>query len=144
MSEKKLAERLRLTDNNPTAVKLQKLFALADELGISLAYGQQTVRVFDNDRDSKLPTLFMEDIEDHHWFEEFPPTTEYKLVYDNPLFIEQRRKEYEERDRKREEEARLEREKRAAREKADVEKRAREQEARERKLLSDLKSKYEG
>jgi hypothetical protein len=140
--EKKLPEYLRLTDNHPTSIKVAKLCDLADKLGISFAFSGQRVIVEDRDRDKKLPPLYLEDIEDHHWFEEFPFTTEYKLVYQNPEWLAKRKKEQEEYYAKKEEEARLVKEKLAAQAKAEAEKRARETEARERRMLADLKAKY--
>src|SRR5574339_247322 len=140
----KIAPRLRLKDNHPTAVKIAKLCDLADELGIGLSFYGQRVVVEDRDRDKNLPPLYLEDIEDGHWFEEFPFATEYKLVYDNPEYIAQQKKEQEERDRVRAEEARVIKERTKAKAKAKAERRARKQEARERQQLAELKAKYEG
>ncbi len=139
----RISPRLRLKDNHPTAVKIAKLCDLADELGITLSFYGQRVVVEDRERDKELPPLYLEDIEDDHWFEEFPFTTEYKLVYDNPEYIAQQKKEQEERDRVRAEEARIAKERAEAKVKTENERRAREQEERERRLLAELKEKYE-
>jgi len=138
------AKRLRLKDNHPTAIKLIKLFDLADELGIRLSYQSQGgIRVEDKDRDSSLPPLYLEDIEDDHWFEEFPPSTEYKLVYENPDFLKQQALENLAYSAKIEEKKRIEKEAAEAKIKADREKRIQEQEAQERQQLAELKMKYE-
>ena len=138
------AKRLRLKDNHPTAIKLIKLFDLADELGIRLSYQSQGgIRVEDKDRDSSLPPLYLEDIEDDHWFEEFPPSTEYKLVYENPDFLKQQALANLAYSAKIEEKKRIEKEVAEAKIKADREKRIQEQEAQERQQLAELKMKYE-
>jgi hypothetical protein len=139
----KIAPRLRLKEDHPTAVKVAKLCDLADELGIGFSFYGQRVVVEDRERDSKLPPLYLEDIEDGHWFSEFPFTTEYKMVYDNPAYVEQQKKEQAERDHKRAEEARVAKEREEAKVKAEADRRARELEASERKLLATLKEKYE-
>ena len=138
------AKRLRLKDNHPTAIKLIKLFDLANELGIRLSYQSQGgIRVEDKDRDSSLPPLYLEDIEDDHWFEEFPPSTEYKLVYENPDFLKQQALANLAYSAKIEEKKRIEKEAAEAKIKADREKRIQEQEAQERQQLAELKMKYE-
>lgn len=139
-----IPRRLRLKDKHPTAVKLDKLFAFADELGIGLSFYNHTVIVEDRDRDDKLPPLHLEDIEDDHNTSAcFPPTTEYRLVYDNPAYLAEEAREFEERKQK-EAEAKAAF-KKAAEEKAKAEKerRAQQIEAQERKTLAELKAKYE-
>lgn len=139
----KIAPRLRLKDNHPTAIKIAKLCDLADELGITLSFYGQRVVVEDREREKNLPPLYLEDIEDGHWFEEFPFSTEYKLVYDNPEYIAQQKKEQEERDRKREEELRIAKERAEEVRKREEARRAAQIEASERKQLAELKEKYE-
>ena len=89
----KIAPRLRLKDNHPTAVKLAKLCELADDLGIGFSFYGQRVVVEDKFRDENLPPLYLEDIEEGQWFTRFPFATEYKLVYDNPEYIAQQKKQ---------------------------------------------------
>ena len=139
-----LPRRLRLKDNHPTAEKLSKLCALADDLGISLSFYNHTVIVEDKDRDEKLPPLHLEDIEDN-WNSVgcFPPTTEYKLVYDNPEYVAQQQRENQARRRKEEEKKAAEQKAAEAKAKAERERQAKEKEARERKMLAELKEKYE-
>ncbi len=88
---------IKISRITSTAEKLGKLCSLADELGISLSYGHRVI-VEDRDRDKNLPPLYMEDIEDdHNTTSEFPPCTEYKLVYDNPDYLAQQEREHQER-----------------------------------------------
>jgi len=69
----------RLTDKHPTSIKVEKLFALADELGISInvsRYGQLTV----SDEEFPGTDFFIRDNEGNGDVFEFPPVTEYKLI----------------------------------------------------------------
>jgi hypothetical protein len=116
---------------------------LADELGISISFLHQSVLIRDKDRDEKLPPLFVEDVEDNHWFESFPFETEYKLVYENPEYLAQEKKDHDERIRLREEQERLDKEKAAQLIAEKTAGAARALEARERRQLAELKEKYE-
>lgn len=143
MSEsKKLSKRLVLKDTHPTAVKISKLMELADELGISISFLHQRVLIKDKDRDESLPPLFLEDIEEGHWFESFPFETEYKLVYVNPEYIAEQKKEQEEYAQRRAEEIRLAKEHAEESARLEAEERAKALEARERRMLAELKEKY--
>jgi hypothetical protein len=82
--EKKIYPYLKLKDNHPTMVKLNKLYELAEELGISISFGPQRTFVEDRDRDNSLPPLILEDIDNGESIQEWPPTFEYKVYYDNP------------------------------------------------------------
>ena len=77
-----MAKQFKLKDNHPTMIKLNKLFELADELGVSISfYGHRAV-VNDIDRSNNDPILYLEDIEDtNNNMAEFPPATEFKVVY---------------------------------------------------------------
>lgn len=141
-STKKIAPRLVLKENHPTAVKIAKLCELADELGISISFYHQRVLVTDEGRDKNLPPLFLEDIEENHHFESFPFETEYKMVYANPEFLAQEKREQYERDVLRNEERRIFVEQEEIRAKAAAEVRAKELEAAERLMLVKLKEKY--
>jgi hypothetical protein len=144
MSEpKKLSRRLVLKETHPTAVKISKLMDLADELGISISFFHQRVLIKDKDRDDNLPPLFLEDIEEGHWFESFPFETEYKLVYVNPEFLAQEKRENEERIKIRYEQERLDKEKAAQLIAEKTAAAARALEVRERSILAELKEKYE-
>jgi len=139
---KKVSRSLRLTENNPTMQKLTKLCELADELGISITFHQGGVCVVDNDRDDSLPDLYLEDIEPGHHVNNFPPCTEYKLIYDNPEYLVQQSREYYER-RAREAAADAEKAAKAkAKAKAKAARRAAELEVSERHVLATLKAKY--
>jgi len=142
-SANKIAHRLMLKDTHPTAVKISKLMELADELGISISFLHQKVLIKDRDRDGSLPPLFLEDIEEGHWFESFPFETEYKLVYVNPEYLAQEKREHEERIRLRDEQERLDKEKAAQLIAEKTAAAARALEARERRQLAELKEKYE-
>lgn len=75
----------RLLPNHSTMQKLDKLFAYADDLGISLVFTGFRVIVQDTDRSDKEPTLYIEDIESSEWskqMDEFPPLTDYKVIYE--------------------------------------------------------------
>jgi hypothetical protein len=144
MSEpKKISQRLVLKDTHPTAVKVSKLMDLADELGLSISFLHQRVLIKDKDRDGNLPSLYLEDIEEGHWFDSFPFETEYKLVYNNPEFLAQERREHEERIRVRDEQERLDKEKAAQLIAEKTAAAAKALEARERCILAELKEKYE-
>lgn len=138
-----IAQRLVLKDTHPTAIKVAKLCELADELGISISFFHQRVFIEDKNRDKTLPPLYVEDIEEGHWFQGFPFETEYKLVYVNPDYINQQKAEEAERLRIHAEELRVAKERAEAAEKLELEKRAQALEARERQLLTKLKEKYE-
>jgi hypothetical protein len=113
---------LRLKDNHPIMQKLEKIFSLADELGISIsfsAHGPATIH--DKNRNLDLPSLNLQDLEDSNYpMEHFPPTLEYRVICENPEWLAQQEKIHaaEAAERKRkflEEEARkIEREKREA------------------------------
>lgn len=140
---KKISKRLVLNDNHPTAIKVMKLMDLADQLGLTISFSGQRVMIQDTDRDPNLPILYCEDIEgEGHWFEEFPFTTEYRLVYNNPKYIEQEKLEYETRRKAEQEAVRIENERIAAKKKEEEALRALAIEHKERQQLADLKAKY--
>lgn len=140
---KKIPKRLQLKDTHPTAVKLSKLMDLADKLGISISFYHERVLIEDRDRSKELPPLYVEDIEEGHWFQGFPFETEYKLVYENPEYIAQQKKEKEEDDQRRAEAFRLTQEKLKKEAQEFLERRLKETELAERKQLAALKEKYE-
>ena len=141
-TEKKIFPYLKLKDNHPTMVKLYKLYELAEDLGISISFGSHRTVVQDRDRDDKLPTLFLEELDGGETIQEWPPTFEYKVIYDNPAYLTQQKAEQDERDKVRKaEEAKREAD-RKAKEKAETDARARENERKERAELARLKTKY--
>jgi hypothetical protein len=140
---KKPSRLLVLKDNHPTMQKLDKVLALMDELGISIEFSNIRMIVKDRDRDRNLPFLEIQDIEyADQAVSCFPPTTEFRVIYDNPAYLEAERLENEERERKRQAEAKakadLAEEKRLATE-AEADKR---KERAEREALAKLKAKY--
>lgn len=145
MTENKKPSRyLHLKDNHPTMVKLNKLNDLAIELGIQISFmrGWRTI-VQDNERDTNLPALYLEEIDDGQAIEEFPPTFEYKVIYDNPEYLTALKQEQEEYDKNRAQRERDDAEIAVAAQKAKEEKRARELEQQERAELARLKNKYQ-
>ena len=142
MGSKEPAEYLRLRDNHPTAQKMQKLWTLADGLGLHISfYGHRTI-VTDSDFPGRQHD--MHDLENRdEAVSDFPPACEYVLKYENPEYTEfcQERDEAILRRRKAEQVAAgleaAERER-----KAEEEARRRIEEA-ERKTLASLKAKYE-
>jgi len=142
MEPKKISRRLILKENHSTAIKVSKLMDLADELGISFSFSGQRVLLQDSDRDPNLPNLFVEDIEDNHWFEEFPFVTEYRLVYDNPAYLAQQKAEQEEYQKAEDEKVRLKYERAKAKKQEEERLRAEAIERAEREQLATLKTKY--
>ncbi len=70
----------RLKENHPTSIKLEKLFSLAEELGISITcnrLGQYIVC------DNEWPgvDLYIKDIDNNDSVTILPPDFEYKVVY---------------------------------------------------------------
>ena len=141
-AEKKVYPYLKLKDNHPTMVKLNKLYELAEELGISISFGAHRTIVDDRERDKDLPPLYIEDIDNGEAIQEWPPVFEYKVYYQNPEHVAKEKAEQEERDRKRKEEEAQREADRKAKEKAEKEARARAEEKRERAELARLKEKY--
>lgn len=141
----KICKQLRLKDNHPTMVKLNKLYDLTEELGISLTFvNARAVIVHDNDRDSNLPDLLMEDLEEGHEIEHWPPTFEYKVVYDNPAYLAEEKRLNEERLKNRKEAEAIMEAQRKAKEQAEKERKEREIELKERAELERLQNKYKG
>lgn len=77
-------KRFKLKPEHPTYQKLQKIFDLAEDLGISIWFHPHGAII--TDKDKKFPgDLVLLDIEDTNVADGlFPPTTEWMLVYDNP------------------------------------------------------------
>ncbi len=139
----KIYPKLRLRDNHPTMVKLTKLYNLAEELGITLNFMHaRAVVVYDKERDPNLPDLLMEDLEDGHTIENWPPTFEYKVIYDNPAYLAEEKRLNEERQKKQKEEQEKLEAARKAKEKAEQERKERELELKERTELARLQTKY--
>lgn len=144
MSDKKLTTQfLRLKEKHPTAVKLSKLLALADELGIYICFDRFATIVIDKDRDEKLPPIYMEDLENGDPVKEFPAELEYRLIYENPVWAKEQQLKFEELQKKQSEEVAARKAKKEAEELERKEAAARETERRERALLVELKAKYE-
>lgn len=147
---KEISKRLVLRDSHPTMVKLQKIWAMAEDLGITISFeGTQACVVSDRDRDEKLPELVMEDVESGEGIGSFPPQFEYKVVFENPAYLAEQKRLADERIKKQEEEERIRKEKSRlaseaakAREAEKARQRAIELEKEERTLLKTLQAKY--
>ncbi len=141
--EKVPIKRFLLKDEHPLMVKFRKVCDLMDELGIGIDVGRYSSSIHDTSKDAKVGEVMIEDI-DHpdQCVSFFPPTFEYKLVYDNPEYIRYQKKKNEEYQaaQKAAEIAKknLENEKRLA---AEAEE-AKRKEKREREALAELKRKY--
>lgn len=142
MSSNKITEYLRLKDNHPTMVKLMKLYDLADELGIHLSFMGHTSIVSDNDRDKNLPDMLIEDIEDGNHIKEWPPSTEFKVVYKNPAYIQKQKEEQAEYLKKKLQEDLAKKQVEETRIRLEQARIAAQKEADERFLLAQLKEKY--
>lgn len=91
-TEKKVARRLRLKDNHPIMIKVMKIYDLMKELEISIEFYCHKMVVTDTSRDSTLPFISIEDVYNpNDSITEFPPTTDFQLVYDNPAYVEHER-----------------------------------------------------
>ena len=80
-------EYLRLKDNHSTAQKMQKLWLLADKLGLHICfYGHRTL-VTDTDFEGRQYDMY--DLENRdEAVSDFPPMCEYVLKYENPEYTE--------------------------------------------------------
>ncbi len=87
---------LVLKENHPTMVKFNKLYDLAEELGIKISFSIGICII----QDRGIPHLFeVRDVEDYHGITSFPHGMETKIVYENPEYVAyraQEQKEYEE------------------------------------------------
>lgn len=145
MSEKHIPETLVLKDTHPTIVKFHKLMDFADELGLTIEFGNYSVNLYDRDRDASLPPLQISDIEGRdNVIRDFPPALDFYVWYQNPLFLKQEEEKRAEQQRiyKEQQEAQ---QRKLAEEHAQRKEQARiEIEQRERAQLAHLKQKYEG
>jgi len=123
-------------------VKLYKLYEFAEGLGIHISFAPHRTIIQDSDRDSNLPPLFLEDIDNGEAIQEWPPVFEFKVIYDNPEHLAKQKAEQDEREKARESERVQREEKRKAQELAEREARKRAEEQRERAELARLKAKY--
>ena len=69
----------RLTENHPIHVKIEKVFSLMDELGISISV--ISGRTFVSDVDFPDKELDLEDLESRENITDMPPLTEYALRF---------------------------------------------------------------
>ena len=143
MVEKKISEYMRLKDNHPTMVKLQKLYDLAEELKIQISFSQSLSVVNDRDLPEDHPMFRLEDLDSGEAVEEWPPTFEYKIIYQNPAYITEETRLRKEREATAVAENKKKAEAQVARRKAEEEERKQETERKERAELARLKRKYE-
>lgn len=134
------AQYLRLRDTHPTMIKLEKLNQVADELGLSFSFYQNSCRLSDKD----LPDVDIRicDLESNDGPSWFPFEIEYKCLVDNPVYLQECKERAEAdailRAEKQAEKERLENEKK---EKSERERMARERQQEIAQLLK-LKEKY--
>ena len=144
MTDKKTARFLRLKDEHPTMVKLNKLYDLAEELGLSLSFESFQTTVFDKDRDEKLPPVILEYTDtdsDDKAVGEWPPTFEFVARYENPKYLTEQEAEREVQYKAEQECQKQAAEKSAAAAAAAVVARRRRVEQQEREQLASLKAK---
>src|ERR1700722_18202390 len=91
MTDKNASQWMRLRDNHPTMIKLSKLWDLAEELGITISFMGQATIVDDEDQEQSFR---MEDAESGDPVGEFPVAFEYKLIYENPVYLKEKEDEY--------------------------------------------------
>jgi hypothetical protein len=84
----------------------------------------------------------LEELDNGETIQEWPPTFEFKVIYDNPAYLAQEKAEQDEREKAREAERVTREAKRKAQELAEKEARKRAEEQRERAELARLKAKY--
>ena len=143
MSDKQpIAQVLKLKDAHPTMIKLNKLYDLAEELGIRISFGTRETLVHDLERDNKLPPLLLQDLDNGESIQDWPPCFEYKAVYRNPAWLAKETAENEERTKARVADFAKQESERQAKEQAIADAQAREQELKERAELARLKNKY--
>ena len=138
IDKKKISEYMRLKDKHPTMVKLDKLAAFAEELGISLNFFQQATFIQDNSLHKDHPQLRLEDTDSGEAISEWPPVFEYKVIFENPVYLAKQRADHEEYVKR---EAERERE-RLAKAKAEKEAHALQVEKAERAELARLQKKF--
>lgn len=143
MNDKPVFRYLRLKDNHPVMEKLMKLSDYAEELGISISFSHHGTIVEDTDWHG--PRLVMSEIIDNGYENgvmEWPPATEFKIVYENPVWTaEEARKEEEYRRQQEKLEAERQRNLIESNKRAEAQ-RMEQLELRERVQLAALKTKY--
>lgn len=142
MSDKPIAHYLRLKDNHPTMKKLLDLYHYAETIGIGITFDHNGAIVHDDEWDG--PMLVMRYIEEdtNDGVTEWPPSTDFKVTYENPVWVAEEERKMQEHLRQLEEAARQRSEaaKKAAETRA--ENARREKEERDRKELARLKELY--
>ncbi len=132
----------RIKENHPLSIKLDKIMGLMEELGITISVHGQTLIIDDKDNPGTQFTFVDVDDSDRGVYH-FPPTLDYKVIYENPEWIKAWELELEE-NRKRLEKLRLEKE---AAEAAEKERRRLEKIEQKKKAdlteLARLKALYE-
>jgi len=140
---KEVPQYFRLKADHPTLIKFEKLADLADELGLVISIDGGQMVIYDRDK----PYSFnVRDIEQTSWeksFTSFPPCTEYFIKYENPEHIKLEKIKLEQ---WKAEQKEIEDKEKAAKieaERKQEEERIKAIEEKERKMLSELKAKYE-
>lgn len=95
---------LKLKDTHPLSKKVNQVFCLMEDLGLIFNVYENEIVINDSTQD-KYSCFRLMDIEPNHYSEQIPPATEYKILVDNPEYLEEekRRKIIQEEDRAAEE-----------------------------------------
>ena len=122
-------------------IKINKLYELADELGIRILFEGYQVLIVDGE--SNINSFRIEDVDNpRENLSSFPPNLEFRVVCDNPEYVKLKEQEYEAWIKRRNEE-RLAEEEKKKQEALEGERIRREKlEQRERAQYEELKKKY--
>jgi hypothetical protein len=131
---------LRLKENHPTMIKLMKLYAVADELGINISF--HGVNAVLSDKDNEDVYFYVQDVDDGEAIQDFPPATEFKIIFENPEFLKFQEEEAKQDRFRREQKEKEKREKEAARRELEEKRIAKEKEMKDRALLRVLRERY--
>lgn len=142
MPDNHIPRTLRLKEHHPVMQKVLKLYDRAEELGLKIYWSGQQVWV--KDQDQPNTKFYLEDIDNSSiWISEFPPTFEFKMIFDNPEWIKQQEAEENARIQKMKEALEQQEKERQLQLAAQEAERKAKVEAEERQLLAALKKKYE-
>ena len=80
---------LKLKGEHPTLLKIEKIFALMEELGISFDFSNCGMTLTDSKQD-KFSFFYIKDLEsDDQVLDSLPLVFEYKVLADNPKYLEE-------------------------------------------------------
>jgi len=132
----KITKYVRLKENHPTMIKLNKVINLLDDLEMSFDLEPTDRNLFFSDGEKDFE---IQDIEDNHGIYTFPPTTEFVVLTLNPEYVKKQREKEEQRKKQREaHEAKLKEEEKARLERIKLECEKEELERQEKLKASEL------